>query len=511
MESMRAQNVTICLLACAAVGSVVLVGCKSQEDMAGEVRASRQAAYRQWQSRKDEETGLQPRVTGKLTLEDAVKLTLGHNKMLQRTLEEKNVAYGLVVSSRSTWLPNVSVHGRYRRQEEVPIFDVVIPGAPPGTPPERVQIGTLDIYSVDLSVVQPLYAGGAIAAQVRAAKILSLQTDQTVRAVTQDVVYTAETAYYQLLFSQHLVDVSSEAVRAAKAHLDDVEKKRAGGVASDFDVLRAQVELSNFEANLIKSKNAINIARANLIKTMGVSQDSDFVLADEFVYAPMEVSMEQAVETAFTNRPDLYSQEYQIRAQRELLRIARSQYLPNISGYFTNTWSNPSPTAFGSSTNTWGRIWEAGVQGTWPIFDGFQREGTIIREKARLRQAQIGLIDAEETAVYELTRALLSMKDAEEFVQSQRLNLTRANEGLRLAEVGYQQGINTQVEVIDAQSALTEARVNYYQSIYSHVVSKLAVQRALGTIMESEDEPAGPSPAVDKPQAPNGGKQDENG
>jgi outer membrane protein len=251
---------------------------------------------------------------------------------------------------------------------------------------------------------------------------------------------------------------------------------------------------------------------------MGVSQDSDFVLADEFVYAPMEVSMEQAVETAFTNRPDLYSQEYQIRAQREQLRIARSQYLPNISGYFTNTWSNPSPTAFGSSTNAWGRIWEAGVQGTWPIFDGFQREGTIIQEKARLRQAQIGLIDAEETAIYELTQALLSMKDAEEFVQSQRLNLTRANEGLRLAEVGYQEGINTQVEVIDAQSALTEARVNYYQSIYSHVVSKLAVQRAMGTIIESEDAasqaggtPSGPAPAGENPPTQTGGRQDENG
>jgi outer membrane protein TolC len=476
--------------------------------MAGEVRAARQAAYRQWQSRKDEETGLQPRISGKLTLEDSVKLTLAHNKMLQRTLEEKNVAYGQVVSSRSAWLPSVSVNGQYRRQEEVPAFDITDPIS---GMTQRIQIGTLDTYSVDLSVVQPIYAGGAISAQVRAAKILSLLTDQTVRAATQDVVYTVETAYYQLLLSQHVVDIDTDAVRASKVHLDDVEKKRAGGVASDFDVLRAQVELSNFEASLIKSKNAINVARANLIKTMGVSQDSDFVLADEFAYAPIEVSMEQAVETAFTNRPDLYSREYQIRAERELLQIARSRYLPNISAFFTNTWSNPSPTAFGSPSNEWGRLWQGGLQGTWPIFDGFQREGDIIQQKARLRQAQIDLIDAEETAMYELTRAILSMKDAEEFVQSQRLNLTRATEGLRLAEVGYQQGINTQVEVIDAQSALTEARVNYYQAIYSHVASKLAVQRAMGTIVESEDEPAGPSPAGGKPQSPNGGKQDENG
>jgi outer membrane protein TolC len=101
-------------------------------------------------------------------------------------------------------------------------------------------------------------------------------------------------------------------------------------------------------------------------------------------------------------------------------------------------------------------------------------------------------VDTEETALYELTQALLSMENAEEFVQSQRLNLKRATEGLRLAEVGYQEGINTQVEVIDAQSALTTARVNYYQAIYSHVVAKLALRRAMGTIVgETRPEPAG--------------------
>jgi outer membrane protein TolC len=297
----------------------------------------------------------------------------------------------------------------------------------------------------------------------------------------QDVVYAAETAYYNLMLSQHLVDVTTDAVRSAKVHLDQVEKRRSGGVASDFDVLRAQVELSNFQADLIRSKNAIDVARANLIKIMGVSQDSDFVLSDELVYAPIKVSMEQAVEEAFTNRPDLYRQEYQIRQQREQLQIARSRYLPNVSGFFNNTWSRPDPHSV-AANDKWGDAWQAGVQGMWPIFNGFQREGQIIQEKARLRQAQIDLVDTEETALYELTQALLSMENAEEFVQSQQLNVTRAKEGLRLADVGYQQGINTQVEMIDAQAALTTASVNYYQAIYSHVTAKLALQRAMGTI-----------------------------
>jgi outer membrane protein len=501
MEGMRTRKATIWSLVLVVVGSVVLGGCTSRREFANEVGLSRETAYRQWEHQKTQEDSQQPRISGKLSVEDAVKLTLVHNKMLQRTLEERTIAEGQILSSRSAYLPSLSLATQYQRQELVPSFDIPTPGGP-----EHVEIGTLNNYSAALTVTQPLYTGGAATAQVHLARLSSLLADQTVRAATQDVVYTAETAYYNLLLSQHLVDISTDAVRAAKVHLDDVEKKRAGGVASNFDVLRAQVELSNFEADLIRSKNAINIARANLIKTMGVSQDSDFLLSDEFAFAPTKVEMDEAVKTAFTNRPDLYSREYQIRQQREQLQIARSRYLPNVSAYFTNTWANPSPANFGSSSNDWGRIWQAGVQGAWPIFDGFRREGEIVQQKARLKQAQIGLVDAEETAIFELTQAMLSMENAEEFVQSQRLNLTRATEGLRLAEVGYQQGVNTQVEVIDAQSALTTARVNYYQAIYQHVVAKLAVERAMGTIVKTP-----PVDSLQTGKTEDGGQKTEDG
>ncbi len=470
---MKTLKTTSCFAALVATWSVFFGGCTSQEEFHRDVGLSRDAAYRQWETRKAREDNAQPRISGKLGVADCLKLTLVHNKMLQRTMEEKDIAHGARLSVSSAYLPNVSASGQYLRKDEVPSLSVA------GMPP--IQFGELDNYSAVLNVTQPIYAGGAISAQVRAARLLTLLTDEVVRAAVQDVVYATETAYYNLLLNQHLVNVSTDAVRSAKVHLDQVQKRRTGGVASAFDVLRAQVELSNFEADLIRSKNAINLARANLIKTMGVSQDSDFVLSDELVYAPIQVSMEHAVREAFTNRPDLYRQEYQIRQQREQLQIARSRYLPNVSGFFSNTWSKPDPHSV-AADNTWGDAWQAGVQGAWPIFNGFQREGQVIQEKARLRQAQIGLVDTEETALYELTQALLSMENAVEFVQSQQLNVTRAKEGLRLAEVGYQQGINTQVELIDAQAALTTASVNYYQAIYSHVAAKLALQRAMGTI-----------------------------
>jgi outer membrane protein len=472
MNLMRQKVIRI---SCMVIVVLLLAGCVSDERLYEEVSLSRDAAYRQWKTRKQREEQLQPLVKGKLGIEDCLKLTLTNNKVLQRVLQEKEVARGQRLKSYSAILPNVGLTADYTRLDEVTSFEIDTP-----TGKSKVQFGDVDNYSVGLTVTQPVFAGGSIQARINAARLFSLLTDENVREAIQELAYSAQNAYHDVLLSQHLVEISADAVRSAKAHLDSVKQKQQGGVASDFDVLRAEVELSNFQAEFIKNKNAIDIAKANLIKVMGVSQDSDFVLSDELEYTPLNVTMEQAVEAAYRNRPDLYSREFDIKYQKELLKIIRSRYWPAINAYYTDTWSNPDPHSM--MEIEWGHAWQAGLRASLPIFDGFAREGEVVTQKARVKQAQVDLVDAEETALFELTKALLSIENANEFVESQRLNLTRAQEGLRLAEVGYKEGTNTQVEMIDAQAALTTARVNYYQAIYSHIVAKLYLQKAMGTL-----------------------------
>ncbi|MGD8787779.1 MAG: TolC family protein, partial [Phycisphaerales bacterium] len=435
---------------------------------------SREVAYRQWQKRKEQRQS-QPRIHGELSIQDCMKLALANNKILQRVTEEKEIARGERLKSLSAILPSIDVSGDYRRLDEVSSFTIG---------PQKITMGDVDNYTVGLRVTQPVFAGGAIPAQIHSARLFTLLTDQTVRAAVQDVIYTAVHSYYDVLLNQHLLEISNDAVRSAQVHLDNVRQRWKGGVVSNFDVLRAEVELSNFQADLIRNRNAINIAKTQLLKVMGVSQDSDFNLSDELLYVSLEMTMEKAVETAFQSRPDLFSREFDIKYQKELLKISRSRYWPVVSGYYDNTWSKPDP--HNTMDIEWGYLWQAGVMATIPLFDGLSREGEVVAQKARVRQAQIDLVDAEETALFELTTALLSIADAVEFVESQRMNQIRAEEGLRLAEVGYKQGTNTQVEMIDAQAALTTASVNYYQAIYSHIIAKLDLQKAMGTLATFE-------------------------
>lgn len=450
---------------CLAVG-----GCMSDASLYNSVYSSRTSAYQSWQRSRTAEAESLPALSGKLSLQDAIKVALAYNKPLLAVIQDKEVARGRVIESYSEALPKVSGVANYTRLDELGGFNV---GG------QSISIGELDNYSVDLQVRQPIFRGGAISAAIRAAKIFSYLTDETVRGQIQTTIFGVASNYYDTLLAQRLYEVNRDAVVSAEAHLKDVRTKFSQGVASRFDILRAEVDVSNFKAEMIQQQNRLHLAKTRLLKAMGVSQETEIALADELTYDPVKPVLEEAVRIAQLNRPDLYQAELGVRLQEEAVRIAKSQYWPKVDALFTQGWARPDPH---TSTDDWGDRWVAGVQLEIPIFDGLRREGRLIQEKASLERRKIERMDVEERALLEIQQALLTLRDAEEFAESQRLNLQRAQEGLRLAEVGYREGVNTEVEVVDARAALTRARGLYYQAVYSHTAARLFLQQAMGIL-----------------------------
>jgi len=465
---------TICFLfalLAPVVSIATLSGCASSEGHYESITRNRQVAYSRWKNEQDRETGPEPRLRGALTLQDALKVALSYNKSLQVALQEKEIARGVIKESYSEALPTVSATADYSRLDEVTSFEIE---------DRSVSFGDIDNYSAGLEVTQPLYRGGAISAALRAARLASSLADEQVRGAVQTVIFEVAGAYYDTLLAQHLYAVYRDAVKSAEAHLKDVQIKRDQGVASAFDVLRAQVDVSLFEAEMIQQQNRINLTKTELLRLMGSSQASEIQLSDELAYAPMRPVLEEAVRLAYENRPDLYQAELGVRLQREALRVARSKYWPRVDAWFQQRWAKPDPHR--SMVIDWGDAWSAGVSASIPIFDGFAREGRIQQERERLRQREIQLVDSEERALLEIQQAMLSLRDAEEFVGSQQLNLQRAREALRLAEVGYREGIEEAVKVTESRAALTQAQGLYYEAVHSHAVARLALQKAMGIL-----------------------------
>jgi len=436
-----------------------------------EIRASRSRAFDRWQRTNERGRDSEVTLEGKLGLEDAIRLALTHNKRLQAAIEGREIARGRVVESYSEALPKVKAVGSYVRLDEVASFDI---GG------KTVSLGSVDNYSVDLQVRQPIFRGGAISTAMRAAKVFAYLTDEQVRGSVQATVYAVASAYYETLLAQHLYTVSEDAVSSAQMHLADVKRKRVQGVASQYDVLRAQVEVSNFRAEMIQRRNRIHLAKTRLLNTMGVSQDSSVTLSDKLTYRPIEPELDEAVRLAYENRPDIYQAELEVRLQEESLRYAKSAYWPRLDAVFSQQWSRPDPHSM--MRLEWGDAWNVGLTAEWSLFDGLRREGNVIQEKAILEQRKKQLLDVEERTQLEVQQAILSLHDADEFVGSQQLNLERAKEALRLVEAGYREGINTEVEVADARAALTRAIGLYYQATYDHTIARLKFELSTGML-----------------------------
>lgn len=442
-----------CLCAVCA-GVCAETGCLTREAVYEDIRETREEAYESWL--RVRESGDIPIPAENLTLEESVRIALLYNKTIQAKIQEREIARGELVSAYQLALPRLDASA-------------------------ATEYGTSDSDTAALALRQPLFRGGGATAGLRAAKLYAFWSDESVRNTVQSVIQEVTSDYYAALLADNLCQVNRDAVVSAEAHLADVRIKRVNGVASKYDELRAQVDVANFRAELIRQENNLVLAKTSLLRTLGTATDAQIRLADQLKHAPVTVTLEEAVKTAYANRPDLYMAELNIRIQREKVRGLRSRYLPEVDLALSTETDR-------DRDDDWNWIGTqcAALELNWTLFDGFGREGDIIAAKALLRQREIELESVEEDVFLGVRQALLNLKNADEYVESQRLNLQHAEEGLRLAMTGYREGVNTEVEIVDARSSLTEARGNYYKALYDHSMARLSLDQAMGVLGKDE-------------------------
>lgn len=402
-----------------------------------------------------------PVITGEISIADAVNLALANNLDIRSAFLMRDEAEGAVVEAKAAAYPHITLGGGANS-------DMAERGDNP------------DTYSATWSVTQPLWHSGAVSAGLRYAELYKASTDEVIREKVQNTIYDVVSGYYAVLLSRQMVDVYSEAVGVAERMLDTEQKKYKSGTASHYEVLRAEVEVATTRAELIKEQNAFRTACVNFIHRIGVGQDSSVTFSDALVYVAETNDYAALVSSALMHRPDILQAEAAVRMAQESLAIAKSDYGPTADLYLKGEFANPDPND--RSKDEWNHDWSAGVQVSYKLFDGMARKGAVARAEAKLRQAKTQLRNTEESARVDVVRAMLDVRNAEELFRSQSKNIELSREALRILESGHKVGRNTQIEVLDARSALTEATGRYYNAVYAHEVARLAVKKAAGTL-----------------------------
>jgi outer membrane protein TolC len=450
---------------------VALTGCVNSREIYLDARASRARSYRAWASTKHGGGQSGVLLNGELSLQQAIEVACRHNKDIQSALQELARAKGRLWLGLSAALPSLNAYASYHRLDK-PSGSVQIAGI-------TLSPGDRDSYSQGLVLRQPLFDGGAISASVRSAHVFELMADETVRGTVGGVVFEVARGYLDVLLAQKLHEVYQSALLSAQEQLESVQRMKDTGLATDFDVLRAQVEVSSIEADMMRQKSKLSLAVSSFLSVMGLSQDSDVSLISELTHAPISPEFDVMVSHAYGRRADLYYAELDLRMQQEELRRARSGYWPSVDAVFTNLYAKPDP--HNSSRIKWGRRWYGGISLTWTLFDGMRREGEIAEGRAILRQKELRIRNLEEKVLLELRQGMLGVEDAERVIKAQELNVKGAQEGLRLATRGYPD-IATFAEVTDARASLVRAEGLYWEAVAQHCLARLSLQQATGML-----------------------------
>jgi outer membrane protein TolC len=190
------------------------------------------------------------------------------------------------------------------------------------------------------------------------------------------------------------------------------------------------------------------------------------------------VDLESALSAARAQRPELARQNRLIAAAEQGVTSARSGYLPTVSAIAGYEWVGPS---FIATPDNRLEGWTAGVQGSWAIFDGRATGAKVRQSQSRLKQAKLSETELELAVDLDVRQAFSSLTEADELLISSEKVVDQARESLRLAQARLQAGTATQLDILQAQSALTDARSNLAQAQYSYIVATFSLQRAVGS------------------------------
>jgi len=410
-----------------------------------------------------------------LTLRESIELALTNNPTYLAAEEKMEGARAGIREAVAGFFPTLSASGLRTLKEKIMVLE--FPSFIPGEPPQRVELDFTRDYQATFSLSVPIFVGGQLRSGYQQAKFNYLSTEESKRQTEQMTVFNTKIAFYGYLLAQEFVLVAEEAVTVAEKHLKNVQTMYEVGMASKFDLLRSEVQLANLKPQLIRAKNSMKVAELSLKTVMGVDLAQPIEVKGELTYRPFDPDLEQALAQAVQNRPEVQQLDYQKMMAAELLKMSRGSRYPTvaITGAF-NVWADE----FNFKESTWQSYYAVNLAVSVPFFRGFASSAQIAQSKAMIREIELGKKGLEDMIRFEVRQAVLNLEDAKESLLSQEKNVEQALESLRIAELNFQEGLATTLDVSSAQAALSQAKTNYSQALFDYVVSIAELERAMG-------------------------------
>jgi len=424
-----------------------------------------------------------PPAPAQLTLQQAVQIAMEKNPLRKAAIADLKAANADVREARSFLMPHLNfsetatrgndpvyVFGSKLRQQRFATNDFALNKL--NTPPPFGNFttrfgGTWNLFDSFAS-----WHGVTRAKQVNEAA--AHQLDRT----DQEIVFRVVSAYNQVLLASKQLEVAEQSVKSAQAIMDRSQSRFESGLVVESDLLTAKVRMAARQQELIRARNDLALARAQLNLTMGMPAESEFQLAESLAERHLPVpALAEAEQEALNKRQDLKRVAAEEAAQHQSVAIVKSSFGPRVNAFAGWEMDNPTFVAGGGGNN-----WLGGIELQIDIFQGGAKRAELSRQRAFEEKIAAMKLAATDGVRLEVRRAYYDVDSSRQQIEVTRAAIAEAQESLRINQDRYDSGLTTITDVLSAEEAARRSQTDYWEAVYRFHTSYANLELASGTL-----------------------------
>jgi outer membrane protein TolC len=418
-----------------------------------------------------------------LSLHDAVNIALGKNPLRKAALADTRAASAETQAARSFLLPRatfsetatlgndpVYVFGSRLRQQRFIQADFALN-----------QLNTPSAYgnfTTRFGGTWNLFDSFASWRGIARAKEMKTAASHQLERADQEILFRVVQSYYGVLLAAQQLEVAEQAEKTAKSIMDRSQVRYDAGLVVESDLLSAKVRLASREQELIRARNNLDLARAQLNTAMGVPADTQYQLADRLAEKNLAAApLPELEQKALATRPDLKRIEAQQSAQELSVAIAKSSFGPRLNAFAGWELDNPTFLAGGGGNN-----WLGGIELQIDLFQGGAKRAALSRERANAEKITALKQAASDAVRLEVRQAYFDQDSTRQQVEVARTAIAQAQESLRINQDRYDGGLLTITDLLGAEEASRRSQADYWQAVYQFHISYANLELASGTL-----------------------------
>lgn len=416
----------------------------------------------------------------KITLNEAIEIALSESntiKIADMTIEKTGYAKK---GAYSALYPNISLSGNYQRTLKKQVMAMEMNGVP-----MEFEVGMNNNVTAGLSAAMPLVNAQLWQSLKLSALDVELAIEQA-RSSRISMVSQVKQAFYAVLLAKEAYNVYKEVYDNAQRNFEDVERKYNVGKASEFEYLRAKVNVNNAEPEVFSAENAVVLAIWQLKAIMGIDLNAELDVEGALADYTSEITAESIIANdtvSFENNTNLLQLKLQDEMLSRTIKMTKYQYIPTLSASFAYNYI-----AMGNTFDmSWNPYSVVALSLNIPIFDGFLKHNNIRQYKKTQDILRLNMEDVERNLNIALENYKDKMNTSVKRYTAAEATLEMAQKSYNISEKMYEVGKATLVELNDAQLALTQAQLTMSQAIYQYMTNKAAIDELMGVEYVKEE------------------------